>query len=72
METEKLRVDVRYLSREFEEIQNVQDVELGTLAGDIGGIVGMILGVSILQLSYLLNIMIKTMIQTLKAHINKQ
>ena len=70
-ETEKLRVDIRYLSREFEEIQNVQDIELDTLAGDIGGIVGMILGVSILQISYLLNSLIKTMIQSLKTNINR-
>ena len=66
-EKEKLKVDVRYLTREFEEIQNVRDVDLESLAGDIGGVVGMILGVSIIQLSILISLIIKTMIATLKS-----
>ena len=68
-EKEKLKVDVRYLTREFEEIENVRDVDVETLTGDIGGVVGMILGVSIIQLAILLSFMVKTMIGSLKSKI---
>ena len=65
-EKEKYKVDVRYLTREYEEIQNVKDVDIGTLIGDIGGVVGMILGTSILQLSCLFSFITRTVIHAIK------
>ena len=64
-EKEKIRIDFRYLSKEFEAIQNVRDFDLESLVGNIGGYVGMFLGVSLLQISNLLIMTCRTLCHTL-------
>ena len=70
-EKEKVRLDFRYLARDFEEIRNVRDLDLETLVGNIGGYVGMIMGVSILQLSYLFVVAVKTLLKSLEINMKK-
>lgn len=65
---DEIKIDFRYLTREFEEIQNVRDMDLETLVGNIGGYVGMILGISVLQMSYLFVSAVKTLLENLKLH----
>ena len=65
-EKEKVKIDFRYLTREFEEIQNVRDLDLETLVANIGGYVGMMLGISILQISNLFITTAKTLLDNLK------
>ena len=57
-ETDKIKIDFRYLTKVFEEIKNVRDFCLQDLFANIGGFVGMILGVSVLQLSNIILTMI--------------
>ena len=68
-EKDKFKIDIRYLTREFEEIQNVRDIDVESLIGNIGGYIGMILGVSILQISYFFISTCQTL--TEKLRINK-
>ena len=68
-EKDMFKIDVRYLTREFEEIQNVRDIDVESLIGNIGGYIGMILGVSILQISYFFILTCQTL--TEKLRINK-
>ena len=51
---DKIKIDFRYLTNEYEEIQNVKDFGLESLVANIGGYVGMFLGFSLLQFSSLL------------------
>ena len=57
------RIHFRHIEDDFEEIENIRDLPLDSLYGNIGGYIGIFLGYSLIQMADALSLLTKWILE---------